>query len=31
MNRVMKWVIGMGIISIVIGLYLLLFSFVTAG
>lgn len=27
MNRVMKWVIGMGIISIVIGLLLLLFTF----
>ncbi len=26
MNRVMKWVIGMGIVSVVIGLFLLLFT-----
>jgi len=31
MNRVIKWVIGMGIISIVIGLFLLLFTFATGG
>ncbi|WP_157964123.1 hypothetical protein [Exiguobacterium sp. TNDT2] len=31
MNRVMKWIIGMGILSIVIGLLLLLFTFAPGG